>query len=115
MRRATFGLRYHLVVLVLAAVLPLLAFAGFMIQREIAQQREELQRSMLTTVRALSLAVDREVAIGSAVLQTLAGSPALDKRDFKEFHFRARQAAGSFPDHASCFPSERPAGHKYVP
>ena len=48
-------LRSHLILLVLAAVLPLLVFTGFIVYDELAQQREILHRGMRNTVHALAL------------------------------------------------------------
>jgi hypothetical protein len=55
-------LRSHLVLLVLAAMLPLLLFTVFIVRQEIRDQHDVLERGLRDTVRALSQAVDREVA-----------------------------------------------------
>ena len=79
-------LRSHLILLVLAAVLPLLLFATVLVWQEIEQQRSELDDSMLRTARALTLLVDREVGIAQAVLQTLGESEFLDSGDLRSFY-----------------------------
>jgi len=79
-------LRSHLIVLVAAAVLPLLLFAAVIVRQDLAERREIMDRGMQDTVRALSLAVDGEVKTSLAVLQTLAGSPFLDRGDLARFH-----------------------------
>ena len=51
-------LKSHLIVLVLAAVLPLLIFGATMFRQHIELQREIVNRAMSDTARALSLAAD---------------------------------------------------------
>src|SRR5207237_6383644 len=85
-------LRSHLVVLVVAAVVPLLVFAGLIVQQDLAERREVVDRGMQDTVRALSLAVDGEVKASVAVLQTLAASPFLDVADLRGFHHVSARA-----------------------
>jgi len=86
-------LRSHLILLVLAAVLPLLLFTGILIRQSITDQRRAVQDGILDTVRALSLAVDREIAIAQGILETLAGAQSLDRGDLQAFYQIARQAA----------------------
>ena len=79
-------LRSHLIVLVLAAIVPLLVFAIGIVQHEIAGERELLTRGMHDTARALTLAIDGEVKASLAVLETLASSPFLDSGDLRSFY-----------------------------
>jgi PAS domain S-box-containing protein len=79
-------LRSHLIVLVLAAIVPLLVFAVVTMRQEIEEQRQILDRGMHDTARALTLAVDGEVKTSLAILETLASSPFLDSGDLKSFH-----------------------------
>lgn len=90
-------LKWHLIALVLAAVLPILVFTGFMFWREVDLQREAILRGMLDRARALSLAIDREVGIVRARLETLADSSYLDARDFKSFYSLCMQAVAWDP------------------
>jgi PAS domain S-box-containing protein len=85
-------LRSHLVLLVLAAVLPMLAFAVAMIALFESHQRTTLERSFLDTVRALSLAVDHELKSSIAALITLGTSEHLDRSDLKAFYQQAQRA-----------------------
>src|SRR5438874_9966661 len=78
--------RSHLVLLVLAAVLPLLVFAVIIVRQDLVERREILDRGMNDTVRALSLAIDGEVKTSLAVLETLAGAAVLERGDLKAFH-----------------------------
>jgi signal transduction histidine kinase/DNA-binding response OmpR family regulator len=79
-------LRWHLVILLLAAVIPLLLFTAFVARQHLHDQRDVLDRGMLDATRALSLAIDGEVKASWAVLDTLAGSAFLDRRDLAAFH-----------------------------
>jgi signal transduction histidine kinase/ActR/RegA family two-component response regulator len=79
-------LRTYLVILVLAAVIPLLVFTAFVVRRDVEAQRDTLLFGMQNTVRALSLAVDREVQTSLAILETLAASTSLTTGDLKGFH-----------------------------
>jgi len=85
-------LRTHLVVLVLAAVLPLLVLTVAMMRQQLAEKREIIDGSMQATARALTLAVDGEVKASRAILETLASSPLLDSGDLKTFHARCVRA-----------------------
>src|SRR3982751_5360782 len=88
-------LRSHLVVLVLAAVIPLVVFALIIVRQDLAERRQILERGMHDTASALSLAVDSEVKTSLAVLETLAGAVVLDRGDLRAFHeicVRAMQA-----------------------
>src|ERR1044071_8019679 len=87
------SVRIHLVVLVLAAVLPLVVLAALLFWRDVQLRREAVERGMRNTARALSLAVDREVGSVLAVAQTLAACPDIDARDFKSFYHLSAMAA----------------------
>jgi PAS domain S-box-containing protein len=87
------SVRIHLVVLVLAAVLPLVVLAALLFWRDVQLRREAVERGMRNTARALSLAVDREVGSVLAVAQTLAACPDIDVRDFKSFYHLSAMAA----------------------
>jgi PAS domain S-box-containing protein len=91
--RQAFSVRIHLVILVLAAVLPLLVLAALLFWRDVQLRHDAIERGMRNTARALSLAVDREVGSILAVAQTLAACPDLDTRDFKSFYHMSAMAA----------------------
>lgn len=80
------SIRSHLILLVLATLLPVLIFAGIMFWQHVKLQRATVDQGMRDTARALSLAVDREIGQVRAVLETLATSPYLDSKDFKAFY-----------------------------
>jgi PAS domain S-box-containing protein len=85
-------LRSHLIVLVLAALLPVLIFTFEMFRQKARLQHEAVERGMRDTVRALSLALDREIGAVRAVLETLAESPHLDTGNLRSFHEICRRA-----------------------
>ena len=91
-------LRAHLIVLVGAAVLPLLLFAVVIVRQDVAERRQIMDRGMQDTVRALSLAVDGEIKTSLAVLQTLASSPFLDRGDLAHFHDFCARTMRNRPD-----------------
>ncbi|HEX7124392.1 MAG TPA: cache domain-containing protein, partial [Thermodesulfobacteriota bacterium] len=79
-RRAT-ALRWHLVAIVLAAVLPLVVFAATMVGLFGRQERALLERGLRDTTRALTLALDRELATTIKSLEAIAASPLFDRGD----------------------------------
>jgi len=85
-------LRTHLIVLVLAALLPVLIFTFEMFRQKAQLQHEAVERGMRDTVRALSLAVDREIGAVRAILETLAESPSLDTGNLRSFYELCRRA-----------------------
>ena len=86
-------LRWHLVVLIVATLVPLLFFAAILIQQQIKQQQANAHRGLHDTARALSIAVDREIFSARAVLDTLEGSRTLEAGEFENFHHLAAAAA----------------------
>ena len=96
--RQAFSVRIHLVILVLAAVLPLLVLTALLFWRDVQLRHEAVERGMRNTTRALSLAVDREVGSVLAVAQTLAACPDIDSRDFKPFYDLSAMAAETIKD-----------------
>jgi PAS domain-containing protein len=82
-------LRSRLVLLVLAAVLPLLIFG--LINQYIAYTayRERTSEQTLALARALASAVEQELQVRIAALQTLALSPTLHTGDLQAFRHRA--------------------------
>jgi signal transduction histidine kinase len=65
-------LRTLLALLVLTTLIPLGLFSGLLIGRLWQQQRTIVERQNVETARAISLAVDQEVASGRSALQVLA-------------------------------------------
>jgi signal transduction histidine kinase/ActR/RegA family two-component response regulator len=84
-------LLHRLLLLALAAILPLMVMAGFGLYALVQQQRRQLQRVGLELARALATAVDAELRSTVAVLDSLATSPTLDRDDLPAFHVRAER------------------------
>ena len=79
-------IRWHLMILVAAALVPVLIFAGVMIGVLGRQEQLAVERGLLDTARALSLAIDREMGVSIRSLQILALSEHLRSGDLKKFH-----------------------------
>ena len=98
-RRASRGilgvrsLRAYVVLLVLACIIPMVAFSAFAVLRYANEQSESNNRQILNTARALSAAMDVELKTAEASLSALATSPALGDRNFDAFTAQARQVA----------------------
>lgn len=73
-------LRAHLVLLILMTAVPLVLFAAGVILLYAQQERQTAERGMRETVRALALAVDREVDEVTTGLGVLALSGVLAAR-----------------------------------
>ncbi|HWP59186.1 MAG TPA: GAF domain-containing protein [Candidatus Acidoferrales bacterium] len=97
LRTQRLKLKGYLILLVLAATLPLGVFAGVLVWRDVRVHRAAVDRGLRDTARALSIAVDREVRAARAVLETLAASNYLDTEDFKPFHELCADAASLQP------------------
>ena len=69
-------IRAHLLVLILAALLPVLVFATIMTARFWELQREAFEQQFLERVRALRLAADTELQNTIRTLRALAASTA---------------------------------------
>ncbi|WP_119421205.1 sensor histidine kinase [Desertibaculum subflavum] len=89
---------WRLVVLVTAAILPVLAFAAFMMARYAEAERAGHQLQTLATARALSVGIDRELATQQTLAVALSGSAALANRDWETFHRRAKTLLGDDPE-----------------
>jgi signal transduction histidine kinase len=90
-------LRSHLIALVVASLLPVLLFAGAMIYISYRQQRADVERGVIDTARALSLAVDRELEASIRTLGAIATSEYLTSGDFQKFYAFAQDALKSIP------------------
>jgi PAS domain S-box-containing protein len=85
-------IRSHLVILVLAAVLPILAFSAVMTAVFWKQQRAAFDERFLDRVRGLTIALDRELEGHIRALEILSESSALRAGDIRGFYDRAERA-----------------------
>lgn len=88
-------LRVHLMLLVLATLLPALVFSTWMLTRLAFDRRAQLEGSLLETSRALAVAVEKELERSMTMLQALTTSEYLDAGDFRRFYDQARWAQAS--------------------
>jgi len=79
-------LRSYLILLVVAAVLPVVGFGGYLSYRSYEEQREMLAQGMIERCRAISAALDREFLVSIQSLKVLAGSTHLRGGNLKEFY-----------------------------
>lgn len=94
-------IRTHLVVLVAAAVLPVLAFAVVLTALFIQQQRQAFDQRYLEGVRAMSIALDTEINASVRTLRGLATSFDASAEKLGLFTTRLEQVRESQPSWAS--------------
>src|SRR5918997_5278945 len=90
-------LRSRLILLTLVLLIPALAAAGIIVYAGYRHDRQEVEKHLQETARALSLVVDRQFGQAEALLWALSTSPQLLEKDYAEFDARAR-AAIRLPD-----------------
>ncbi len=81
-----FPLRWHFVVLVSAAMLPLVIFASMMVSKLAHSQRLASERRLMYETQELAAAVDREVESIVRTLEALAVSDQLRRGQLRSFH-----------------------------
>jgi signal transduction histidine kinase/ActR/RegA family two-component response regulator len=79
-------LRSHLVVLVLAALVPVLGFAALVVRDNSRLQLAITERGMRETAHAVARTVDKELETAVTALETLAESQSLIAADLPRFH-----------------------------
>ena len=98
----TFALRRHLLILVVAAVVPVLVFATIMVVVFGRGERASTERGLRDTTRALTLAVDREIETSIKALEALAASLHLDRDDYNAFERHAGRVMPTRAAKSSC-------------
>ena len=84
-------IRFWLISLVVACVLPVTIAAGFLVVRSYRQNTASVGLSTIATTRALIQAVDAELYGVQSALQALATSPHLSSGNLAGFHQQARE------------------------
>lgn len=84
-------IRFKLIMLVLACVVPASLLAVVFIAHDYQRSREHLLFNLLTTARTMMSVVDRDIASIESSLQALATSPNLDDRNFRAFYAQAKR------------------------
>src|SRR5262249_1307513 len=93
----TSPLRRHLLLLVVAAIVPVLVYATIMVVVFGRGERASTERGLRGTTRALTLAVDREIETSMKALEALAASPYLDGDDLNMFDRHAARVLPTQP------------------
>jgi PAS domain S-box-containing protein len=89
-------LRSHLVLLVIATVVPVVVLAAALIVYNARLERESVERGMRDTAHTLAVALDLEIRDIATAVQTLAASRNLDPPgDLRRFHDEATSVARS--------------------
>jgi signal transduction histidine kinase/CheY-like chemotaxis protein len=91
-------LRSHLVALVLAVLLPMIAFSVIALVMLDRYQRRNTERSALELSRALMSAVEENLFSTLTTLEALATTRALEASDLRAFHAEARRVRATQPD-----------------
>jgi signal transduction histidine kinase len=95
--RTALKLRTHLILLTLATVVPVVAFAAGLIVYNARVERGSLERGMRHTARALALALDRDISDIKTGVETLAASRHLDAGgDLTRFYEEAATVSKGF-------------------
>ncbi len=89
------GLRARIIGLVIALVMPMLAFSGFAMFRLSSGERDSNRHELLGTARALSAAMDLKLKTATAALTALGTSRSLADNDIVRFYEQARQVAAA--------------------
>lgn len=84
-------LRSHLVILVLAALFPVLLFSGVMVLAFARGEQATLELGLKQTARALAVALDQELLSSIRTLEALATSEDLDSGNLAHFYGEARR------------------------
>jgi len=95
------SIRAYLVVLVLAALLPVLLFATILVVYRAREERAAIEHGMRDTARALATAVDRELASSIIALRAFAASQHLETHDIRTFYDDARRVVATHPNWAA--------------
>ncbi|ADG09444.1 HAMP domain-containing protein [Caulobacter segnis] len=91
-RRRVSTVRGRLVLLTVSLLIPAIVSMVLLLAGADRESRGQLYQQLVTTARALSGAVDRQAAVGVAVVETLASDQALINGDWADFHTRAQRA-----------------------
>ncbi len=91
-------LRSHLVLLVLAVLVPMVVFSTIVIVAFGRQQRAAVRDGAVETARALTNAIDESLSGSVSKLQALATARSLDRGDLGEFDVEVKRVLASQPD-----------------
>jgi signal transduction histidine kinase/CheY-like chemotaxis protein len=89
--RHPLSLRWYLVIVVIGAMLPLVAFTTLVVVRLSAYERAAVERDLVETATALAADLDRSVRATVSTLEAMAQSPSLDGSDLESFYAEAHR------------------------
>lgn len=95
--RRTVPLRWHLVLLVVGTLLPVVVFAMIVVNRLSTQEQAAAERRALLAARNLAGTVEGEVSSTIRTLQALAASQNLEQENLSQFYNQARRVAQTQP------------------
>jgi two-component sensor histidine kinase len=93
----TLSVRNYLTVIALVAVMPLIALAVYVGDRNARSEREALRTALMSSARSLAAAVDREIDKHIAVAMTLTHSELLRDGRLGAFSVQAKEALSFLP------------------
>ncbi|MFL9456218.1 MULTISPECIES: sensor histidine kinase [Nostocales] len=91
------ALKWHLVLLVAGALLPVVLFAVAVVHRLSLKERAASERRLVLAARNLTQDIEREVSSTTRVLQVLATSDRLDRGELKAFYQEAQRTVQTQP------------------
>jgi signal transduction histidine kinase/ActR/RegA family two-component response regulator len=89
--RHRLSLRWYLVIVVIGAMLPLVAFTTLVVVRLSAYERTAVERDLAEMATALATDLDRSVGAAISTLEAMAQSPTLDGSDLEAFYAEAQR------------------------
>ncbi len=95
--RRALALRWHLVLLVTGALLPLVLFAAVIVYRLADSEREAADHRLMRSAQQVSDALDREIQSTVRALSVLAESEELDAPDLERFYDKAKRVVPTQP------------------
>jgi signal transduction histidine kinase len=95
--RRTRALRWHLLLLVSGALLPVAVFAAIVVQQLGNVEQAAAERRLSQSARDLAAVLDREILGTTRALSALAESERLDRGDLRAFHAEARRVQRTQP------------------
>lgn len=93
-----YSLRWHLLILVLAAMIPFVVFSFVMVRWLVGQKREGSERALYTAAVELASSLDGEIRKTISTLQAISVNEALLNGDLKSFHKQMRQVLATQPN-----------------
>jgi two-component sensor histidine kinase len=96
-RRRSFSIRWHVAIVGLRVVAPLLLVEGILLQRIAKSERETMEQSATSLAREVRDTIDRDLQAGKSALLALGTSPHLDTANYEEFHHQAQRVAETIP------------------